>query len=78
MLTTRNANDSKRDLHIGGTGMSAPTALATMAQPWELRVVPRDAWRRANQMLRERPLSTVGLVALLGVTAGYFLSRRDR
>ena len=80
MLTTRNTVNSKRDLHIGGTGAGASTALATMGAEWGERTTAhellRDAQRNARQLLRQNPLAVVGLAAALGVTAGYFLARR--
>jgi len=75
MLTMPNSTHSKRDLHIGGTGASAPAAVATMMEPWR-RFAVRDALRGATRALHDNRLASLGLAALVGVTAGYLLSRR--
>jgi ElaB/YqjD/DUF883 family membrane-anchored ribosome-binding protein len=86
MMTSRNsAIAEKRDLHVGGLGPSASAGLATIIEPltdpmanaserW-LRLA-RDAARRADDSIRDNPWAAVGVVALVGLAAGYLLSRR--
>ncbi len=79
MLTMPNSTHSKRDLHIGGTGATAPTAIATGVEPWQPRGRVHDAFhvfRGATRVLHENKLASLSLAALVGVTAGYLLSRR--
>lgn len=80
MMTTRSTVNSKRDLHIGGTGAGAPAALATMGPRWAEHPTPLDvlrgAQRSGRQLLRRNPGAAVGLAAVIGVMAGYFLTRR--
>jgi hypothetical protein len=78
----------KRDLHVGGLGVSASGALAAVTDPsfdatdsW----LDTDAWlnkardvvRDADDYVHDRPWSALAIVALVGLTAGYLLSRRN-
>jgi ElaB/YqjD/DUF883 family membrane-anchored ribosome-binding protein len=72
----------KRDLHVGGLGAGASGALAAVTDPltdaadsW-LRTA-RDAARTANGYVRDNPWAALAAVAVAGVIAGYFLSRRS-
>lgn len=71
----------KRDLHVGGLGSSASGALAAIADPvrstadsWLART--RDVVRNADDYVHDYPWAALAIVALVGVTAGYLLSRR--
>jgi ElaB/YqjD/DUF883 family membrane-anchored ribosome-binding protein len=83
MMTSRNsAIAEKRDLHVGGLGASASAGLATMIEPlmdvrgpWLRKV--RDMAQSADDSLRDNPWAAVGLIALVGLAAGYLLSRRS-
>ena len=91
MIAARNtAFSDKKDLHVGGLGADAQPALATMAddsvadhtaresidalRPYLKRT--RAALDHANLALRDNPWAAAGLVAALGLTVGYLLSRR--
>jgi ElaB/YqjD/DUF883 family membrane-anchored ribosome-binding protein len=85
MMTTKgSALSGKRDLHVGGLGAHAAAGLATMAEPWEeatdaaapLLQRARATLRNADSIVRDNPWVTVGLVACLGLAAGFFLARR--
>ena len=71
----------KRDLHVGGLGSSASGALAAVADPivdaadsWvdKMRAVAIDA----DDYVHDSPWAALAVVALVGVAAGYLLSRR--
>jgi ElaB/YqjD/DUF883 family membrane-anchored ribosome-binding protein len=71
----------KRDLHVGGLGSSASGALAAVSdrlpevsQGW-LRAA-RNAARDADDYVREQPWAALAVVAVLGMAAGYLISRR--
>jgi ElaB/YqjD/DUF883 family membrane-anchored ribosome-binding protein len=69
----------KRDLHVGGLGSSASGALAAVTSPlldsadWIERT--RDAARNADDYVRDSPRTSLAVVALVGLTAGFLLSR---
>jgi ElaB/YqjD/DUF883 family membrane-anchored ribosome-binding protein len=72
----------KRDLHVGGLGVSASGALAAVTDPlfdatdsWLDRV--RDMVRDADDYVHDRPWTALAIVGLAGLTAGYILSRRN-
>lgn len=81
MLTAHPSSvDQKRDLHVGGLGSSATGALAAVTHPlldspeaWIDRA--RDAMHDADDFVRDRPWAALAVVALLGVAAGFLLSR---
>lgn len=71
----------KRDLHVGGLGAGASGALAAVADPaaegmdsWVRRV--RDTVREADDFVHDQPYAALAVVGLLGLAAGYLLSRR--
>ena len=82
MLTAPTSSvEQKRDLHVGGLGASASGALAAVTEP---AVDLADAWlararhtaQAADDYVRERPWSALAVVALVGLAAGFLLSRR--
>jgi ElaB/YqjD/DUF883 family membrane-anchored ribosome-binding protein len=83
MLTAPTSSvEQKRDLHVGGLGASASGALAAVTEPavdlvdsWLARA--RDTAQAADDYVRERPWSALAVVALLGLAAGFLLSRRS-
>jgi ElaB/YqjD/DUF883 family membrane-anchored ribosome-binding protein len=83
MLTTHPSSVlQKRDLHVGGLGASASGALAAVADPM---TDVADSWvdglrgavRDADDYVHDNPWAALAVVALLGVAAGYLLSRRS-
>ena len=71
----------KRDLHVGGLGASPSGALAAVADPlaegvdsWVRRA--RDTMRDADDFVHDKPYAALAVVGLLGLAAGYLLSRR--
>jgi ElaB/YqjD/DUF883 family membrane-anchored ribosome-binding protein len=86
MIAARNSTfPEKKDLHFGGLGATAQPRLVAMAdtkrdaveasQPLSKKA--REAVEYANSALRDHPWAAVGLVAALGLTVGYLLSRRS-
>jgi ElaB/YqjD/DUF883 family membrane-anchored ribosome-binding protein len=83
MLTTHPSSVAqKRDLHVGGLGSSAAGALAAVADPmmdaadsWVDSV--RGAVNDADDYVHNNPWAALAVVAVLGVAAGYLLSRRS-
>jgi ElaB/YqjD/DUF883 family membrane-anchored ribosome-binding protein len=70
----------KRDLHVGGLGANATGALAAVTYPaldsadtWIDRT--RDVARNADDYVRNSPGAALAVVALVGLTAGFLLSR---
>ena len=82
MLTTHPSSVAqKRDLHVGGLGLSVSGALAAVSEPvsggpqsW-LRSA-RDAARDADDYVHQNPWAALAVVALVGLAAGFVLSRR--
>jgi ElaB/YqjD/DUF883 family membrane-anchored ribosome-binding protein len=82
MLTTDPSSVfQKRDLHVGGLGSSASGALAAVTDPvrdaadsWLEKV--RDAVQEADDYVHRNPWAALAIVALVGVTVGFALSRR--
>lgn len=78
MLTTDPSSVvQKRDLHVGGLGANVSGALAAVADPmgdglelWLKRV------RDADDFVHDNPYAALAVVGLLGLAAGYLLSRR--
>lgn len=82
MLASANSALGKRDLHVGGLGTDPERSLAAALEPlvdasenWIDRA--RELVRTADDYVRENPWQAVGVVALLGVTLGFLLSRRS-
>jgi ElaB/YqjD/DUF883 family membrane-anchored ribosome-binding protein len=83
-----NRNDviaEKRDLHVGGIGRRSSAALSTMAEPLVDPIVDfsdqivrsaREVVRGADDYVHDNPWAAIGAVAVIGLTAGYLLSRR--
>ena len=82
MLTTHPSSVvQKRDLHVGGLGASASGALAAVTDPvgdladsWLKKA--QDAARDAEDYVHDNPWAALAVVAVVGLTAGYLLSRR--
>jgi len=82
MLTTHPSSVvQKRDLHVGGLGLNASGALAAVTDPvhdaadsWLERV--RDVVQEADDYVHRSPWAALAIVALVGVTIGFSLSRR--
>jgi ElaB/YqjD/DUF883 family membrane-anchored ribosome-binding protein len=84
MLTTHPSSVvQKRDLHVGGLGSSASGALAAVTEPisgtaetWfkKARSVARDA----DDYVHDNPWAALAVVAIVGLAAGYVLSRRSQ
>jgi hypothetical protein len=90
MVSRDSAIAQKRDLHVGGTGLSAAARSLSPSRPFGetwlhegSRTSKRalDSARKnlqsANQFLRANPVAALGLVAFAGFAAGYFLARRS-
>ncbi len=81
MLASLNDANGKKDLHVGGIGESAPASLASVIDPlmdasenWVQKA--RVMVSTADDYVRNNPWQALGVVALVGVTVGYLLSRR--
>jgi ElaB/YqjD/DUF883 family membrane-anchored ribosome-binding protein len=82
MLTTHpNSVFQKRDLHVGGLGLSKSGALAAVTEPardaadsWLVRA--RDVAQEADDYVRGNPWAALAVAALVGLAAGYLLSQR--
>ena len=82
MLTTHPSSVAqKRDLHVGGLGLSASGALAAVTDPivdgadsWVDRL--RAAAIEVDDYVHDNPWAALAVVALVGAAAGYLLSRR--
>ena len=73
--------DQKRDLHVGGLGSSATGALAAVAEPWDDAAQSwvrraQEGLRDADEFVHDNPWAALGIVAVLGVAAGYLLAQR--
>ena len=83
MLTAHpNSVFQKRDLHVGGLGSSASGALAAVTEPLPAAADPwleraRDLSQEADDYVRDNPWAVLGIVALVGLAAGYLLSQRS-
>lgn len=84
MLTTHPSSvHQKRDLHVGGLGSSVSGALAAVTDPmigeaesWFRKA--RNAARDADDYVHDSPWAALAVVALVGLAAGYILSRRSQ
>lgn len=84
MLTTHPSSVvQKRDLHVGGLGSSASGALAAVTEPisgtaetWFKKA--RSLTRDADDYVHDNPWAALAVVALVGLAAGYVLSRRSQ
>jgi hypothetical protein len=93
MLITTNGSGGKKDLHVGGLGLApavntpsttnAPSAtLASMIDPlvdasenWVQKA--REFAGSADDYVRNNPWQALGVMAILGVTLGFLMSRRS-
>jgi hypothetical protein len=87
MLVTTNGAGGKKDLHVGGFGGvssgSVPSAtLASMIDPlvdasenWVEKA--REFVSSADDYVRNNPWQALGVMAILGVTLGFLISRRS-
>jgi ElaB/YqjD/DUF883 family membrane-anchored ribosome-binding protein len=82
MLTTHPSSVvQKRDLHVGGVGAAASGALAAVSDPVANLAdtwldTARDMAQAADDFVHENPWAALGVVALMGIAAGFVLSRR--
>jgi ElaB/YqjD/DUF883 family membrane-anchored ribosome-binding protein len=81
MLASLNSSAAKKDLHVGGVGAEASSTLASVIDPlmdasenWVRKA--RDFVTGADEYVRANPWQAVGVIAMVGVTLGYFLTRR--
>jgi ElaB/YqjD/DUF883 family membrane-anchored ribosome-binding protein len=81
MLASLNSAAAKKDLHVGGLGAAPSATLASVIDPlmdasenWVQRA--RDFVGNADEYVRNNPWQALGVMAMLGVTLGYLLSRR--
>jgi ElaB/YqjD/DUF883 family membrane-anchored ribosome-binding protein len=85
MMTSPNGAAAKKDLHVGGVGAAATAggALASVIEPlvdasenWVQKA--REFVSTADDFVRNNPWQALGVMAMMGVTLGYFLSRSRR
>jgi ElaB/YqjD/DUF883 family membrane-anchored ribosome-binding protein len=81
MLASLNSTNGKKDLHVGGLGEAPSASLAAVIDPlmdasenWVQKA--RDFVSSADDYVRNNPWQALGVVAMVGVTLGYVLSRR--
>lgn len=82
MLVSPNGSAAKKDLHVGGVGANPAAVLASVVDPlmnasedWVKKA--RNAVSTADDYVRNNPWQALGMMAILGVTLGYMLSRRS-
>jgi hypothetical protein len=87
MLVTTNGAGGKKDLHVGGfdsavSGSVPPATLASMIDPlvdasedWVAKA--REFVSSADDYVRNNPWQALGVMAILGVTLGFLMSRRS-
>jgi ElaB/YqjD/DUF883 family membrane-anchored ribosome-binding protein len=79
MLTAHPSTvQQKRDLHVGGLGSTRSTS--SLAPVSEALIDEAGSWldraREAETFIRRNPWTAVALVGLVGMAAGFALSRR--
>jgi len=81
MLASLNNTNGKKDLHVGGVGAAPSASLASVIDPlmdasenWVQKA--RDFVSSADDYVRNNPWQALGVVAMVGVTIGFVLSRR--
>jgi ElaB/YqjD/DUF883 family membrane-anchored ribosome-binding protein len=87
MMTSLNSTiPAKKDLHVGGLGSEPAASIVTMGEAVAdpLTEASETLMRKANELLgtangyvRENPWTAIGVVGLVGLAAGFLLSRRD-
>ncbi len=87
MLITANGTGGKKDLHVGGLeavppGIVQSASLASMIDPlvdasenWVEKA--REFVSSADDYVRNNPWQALGVMAILGVTLGFLMSRRS-
>lgn len=82
MLVGPNGSTGKKDLHVGGLGASSAATLAAVIDPlvdasenWVQKA--RNLATTADDYVRDNPWQALGMMAIIGVTFGYLLSRRS-
>jgi hypothetical protein len=87
MLVSPNGSGGRKDLHVGGfnaaTQGTVPSAtLASMIDPfvdasenWVEKA--REFVSSADDYVRNNPWQALGVMAILGVTLGFLMSRRS-
>jgi ElaB/YqjD/DUF883 family membrane-anchored ribosome-binding protein len=80
MLASVNNVNGKKDLHVGGLGDNAPASLASVIDPlmdasenWVQKA--RELVSSADDYVRNNPWQALGVMAMVGVTVGYLISR---
>jgi ElaB/YqjD/DUF883 family membrane-anchored ribosome-binding protein len=79
MLTAHPSTvQQKRDLHVGGLGSTRATS--SLAPVSDALIDEAGSWldraREAETFIRRNPWTAVALVGLVGMAAGFALSRR--
>ncbi len=76
---------SETDLHVGGVDGDGSLGLSKIFDPMVDPIVnfsdalvsqARDAVRSADDYVHDYPWAAIGVVGLIGLTAGFLLSRR--
>ena len=86
MLVSPNGSGGRKDLHVGGfpSAASESASAATLASVIDPFVDASENWvekarefvSTADDYVRNNPWQALGVMALLGVTLGYLMSRR--
>jgi ElaB/YqjD/DUF883 family membrane-anchored ribosome-binding protein len=81
MLASLNNTNGKKDLHVGGVGAAPSASLASVIDPlmdasenWVEKA--REFAATADDYVRNNPWQALAVMAMVGVTIGYVLSRR--
>jgi len=81
MLASVNNTNGKKDLHVGGVGAVPSASLASVIDPlmnasenWVEKA--REFAATADDYVRNNPWQALAVMAMVGVTIGYVLSRR--
>jgi len=87
MLVSPNAATGRKDLHVGGLGAVSsgtfpPVSLGSVIDPLvdaseNFVQKAREFVSSADDYVRNNPWQAIGVMAILGVTLGYFMSRRS-
>jgi ElaB/YqjD/DUF883 family membrane-anchored ribosome-binding protein len=82
MLASLNNANGKKDLHVGGVGAAHSASLASVIDPlmdasenWVEKA--REFAASADDYVRNNPWQALAVMAMVGVTIGYVLSRRS-
>jgi len=87
MLVTTNGAGGKKDLHVGGFDAVSPGSVpsATLTSMIDPLVDASENWvekarefvSSADDYVRNNPWQALGVMAILGVTLGFLMSRRS-